>query len=318
MRDVRLLLDFAAVADALSFTAAAVRLGVPQPWLSARIRKLEALFGAALFERSTRSVRLTPAGMQLFEQVRPLAEVAETVLAETERLRLGQSGRLRIGCPQLGEPDRRQAELISRFALANPDIQLEVEPGSVDFHLDLLHRGMLDFVMTVVAGSVEPVTGLEAIPLHRLSLAVMMHADDPLVQVDPLMSAALAGRRLATFSRHRAPAFHDMLYASLLASGIEPVVVPELRRSLLRGAPDLIVSTVVPAPADAQLRHGIVRRTIIDGCPLWLALFCRKSNARSRAAQLFWSFALAAADAHGTSTGQSTDYPAILANRPIG
>jgi len=297
MRDVRLLLDFAAVAQDLSFSSAASRLGVPQPWLSTRIRKLEAMLGAPLFDRNTRSVKLTAFGQELFDHVRPLAETAEVVLAETERFRLGESGRLRIGCPQLGEPDRKQAAMFARFSAAHPGIVLVIEPGSTDIHLHLLRQGILDFVLTVMVSGMEERPGLEWIHLYPLAHAAMMHADDPLAGTDPLIPAAFYGRRLAMFPRERAPGFHDLVYGDLLASGVEPVFVPELRRSLLRGAPDLIVSTIVPAPADAPLRHGTVRRTIAGGPDICIALVRRISTARSRAAQRFWSFAQGFSDA---------------------
>jgi len=60
MIDVRLLLDFAAVGEALSFSAAARKTGVAQPRLSAQIRKLEAILGMALFERTTRRASPSP------------------------------------------------------------------------------------------------------------------------------------------------------------------------------------------------------------------------------------------------------------------
>ncbi|MFX9089529.1 LysR family transcriptional regulator, partial [Acinetobacter baumannii] len=53
---------FLAVADAGSFVAAAARLHVTQPTLSAGIAELERLVGSRLFVRDRRHVRLTEAG----------------------------------------------------------------------------------------------------------------------------------------------------------------------------------------------------------------------------------------------------------------
>lgn len=290
MRDIRLLLDFAVVAEELSFTRAARRLGVAQPWLSGRIRKLEDQFGRPLLERSTRSVALTTAGEELLCLVAPLARAAEVTLTETERLRTGASGRLRIGCPQLGAPDRLQGALISRFAARNPDTILEIEPGSPDIQLDLLHRGVLDFMLTI---QVIDDPRLEALPLHRVDLAMLMHAHDPLAGTASLTPAAFAGRRVAVFDPHRAPQLHRLLYAPLAAAGADLVMVPELRRSLLRDSADLIVSTLVPAPADAVLGHGVVRRTVREIDEVWLKLVRRREAVRPRVSVRFWSSALA-------------------------
>jgi len=95
--ELRHLRSFMAVAEGLSFRGAAERLRVAQPSLSAQIKGLEAELGVRLFDRSTRSVRLTPAG-------RLLVEEAKTVLAASaraeERVRAaehGLAGTLRVG-----------------------------------------------------------------------------------------------------------------------------------------------------------------------------------------------------------------------------
>ncbi|GLY83505.1 LysR family transcriptional regulator [Actinoallomurus iriomotensis] len=61
---------FVAVAQELNFARAAERLGIASPPLSRAIRKLEAELGVTLFERTTHSVALTPAGEVLLTEAR--------------------------------------------------------------------------------------------------------------------------------------------------------------------------------------------------------------------------------------------------------
>lgn len=73
-RDLRLTLYFAAVAEEGSFTRAAERLRIAQPWLSTQIRKLQDQLGFALFARTTRRV-------PLLWRKRPPASCAATPMA---------------------------------------------------------------------------------------------------------------------------------------------------------------------------------------------------------------------------------------------
>lgn len=68
--DLNWLEDLAAVAEEESFSKAAKRRHVTQPALSRRIRALEEWLGTPLFERTTHTLALTPAG----ETFRPIAE----------------------------------------------------------------------------------------------------------------------------------------------------------------------------------------------------------------------------------------------------
>jgi LysR family transcriptional regulator, benzoate and cis,cis-muconate-responsive activator of ben and cat genes len=72
--EVEQLRALATLAEELSFTRAARRLGVAQPALSARISRMERRLGRQLVERSTRSVRITDAGLDLLERARPMLE----------------------------------------------------------------------------------------------------------------------------------------------------------------------------------------------------------------------------------------------------
>ncbi|HIC79999.1 MAG TPA: LysR family transcriptional regulator, partial [Kiloniellaceae bacterium] len=64
--------QFLAVAEAGTLRAAARRLNMSQPPLTARIRLLEDRLGVQLFERSVKGMRLTPAGAALAEDARAL------------------------------------------------------------------------------------------------------------------------------------------------------------------------------------------------------------------------------------------------------
>lgn len=287
MIDIRLLLDFAAVGEALSFSEAARKTNIAQPRLSAQIRKLEDILGMTLFDRTTRRVAFTPAGQHLYELVRPTAKAAESLLAEVMRIRSGQTGRLSLGTIVLGEPDRRLSNLIAGFAADHPDADICIESGLPHVHLTRLAERSLDLACCV---EWEPATGYETLRLHPVYLAVMMGQGDPLAEVAEIHPEQLAGRRVAMLQRARNPSFFDRCYAPILAAGAEPVYAPELRRTLLRDVPDLIVTTMVPGTADARLRHGIVRRGLAGMPEMWLTLARLRASVQSSLADAFWEY----------------------------
>src|ERR1700749_760027 len=91
---------FLAIADHLSFRAAAAQLGGTSSALSHSVRQLEEGLGARPLHRTTRSVSLTDAGLRLLERLRPGMDQISDALEELKEERLRPSGRLRIYAQQ--------------------------------------------------------------------------------------------------------------------------------------------------------------------------------------------------------------------------
>lgn len=95
--ELRHLRYFLAVAEELHFGRAAQRLHMAQPPLSQQIRRLEEVIGHPLFVRSSRSVKLTPAGEVLLERARrTLGKVSEDLEA-VRSVGRGEVGSLTVG-----------------------------------------------------------------------------------------------------------------------------------------------------------------------------------------------------------------------------
>ncbi|MFF4990912.1 LysR family transcriptional regulator [Streptosporangium saharense] len=215
---VRHLRYFTVVAEELHFGNAAIRLGMAQPPLSQRIRRLEEELGVRLFDRSSRQVRLTAAGRLL------LAEAHE-IVARVDRLRdlvgRAEDAVLRVGVP----PDLGSAviaALIAGFRDRGPEVRLTpAEMWSADQVVALLD-GSLDVGLVR-----HPITapGLSFGPVLVQRAGVVLAEDDPLAALSSVHLADLAGRRLVLFPRE--PGLHEETLAECRRHGFVPEEVHE-------------------------------------------------------------------------------------------
>src|SRR3954469_23480472 len=95
--ELRHLRYFVAVAEELHFGRAAARLNMAQPPLSQQIRMLEAELGAALFLRTSRTVRLTPEGRFFLEHAQTVLAHASKAVQVMQASGRGEAGRISIG-----------------------------------------------------------------------------------------------------------------------------------------------------------------------------------------------------------------------------
>ncbi len=134
---------FLAVAEEMSFTRAAAKLGTSQSALSHTIRRLEGRLGLRLLTRTTRSVAATQAGERLIETLRPALNEIDGRLTALTALREKPAGTIRITTSE------HVAEAILLPALVRllpryPDIKVElaIEYGLTDIVAERYDAGV--------------------------------------------------------------------------------------------------------------------------------------------------------------------------------
>jgi DNA-binding transcriptional LysR family regulator len=138
---------FVAVVEAGSFTGAADRLQLSQPAVSRTVTALERRLGVRLLQRTTRRLKLTEAGGELYRRAaRGLAELEDAQL-EVARHQTEARGTLRVSAPTsftISWLGHTVADFLRRHPGVRLDLQLE------DRHVDLVADGF-DLAIRVAA-----------------------------------------------------------------------------------------------------------------------------------------------------------------------
>ncbi|QGZ63392.1 LysR substrate-binding domain-containing protein [Paraburkholderia acidisoli] len=124
MLDLRRLRYFVTVAEELHFGRAAERLRIAQPPLTRHIAALETELGIRLFERSTRSVQLTPQGALFLERARTVLQAVGEAENSARKMAQGVAGRIAIGYTSSIPMSEAFAEIVRRAGRALPDVDL--------------------------------------------------------------------------------------------------------------------------------------------------------------------------------------------------
>jgi len=167
---------FLRVAERGNFTRAAEELNISQPALSRSIQKLEDELGQPVFERKTRAVALTPAGVLL--QTR--AQQILTLIADTkaEISDDGQSGQIRIGAIPTIAP-YFLPNLLREFSSEFPDASLIVQEDTTEKLLKRCSQGEIDLAIVALPISAKY---LEVEELFQEELLLVLPPDHPLVK----------------------------------------------------------------------------------------------------------------------------------------
>lgn len=116
---------FIAVAEELSFTRAAAKIGTSQSALSYTIRRLEERLGIRLLSRTTRNISLTEAGSKMLDRLKPAFEDIKDSIASLDELRDKPAGTIRITASRTVSI-KVLMPAVERLLAKHPDLNIEI------------------------------------------------------------------------------------------------------------------------------------------------------------------------------------------------
>lgn len=174
--DTRKLQYFVEVAQTGSFTRAAERLLVAQPAISKSMQKLEDELQLVLFDRSEKSVTLTPEGKVLLGHARSILGSIEEARKEMEELRGLERGEIRIGLPSMFG-SFYFPQIIKEFKKMYPSLHIGVvEEGTLQVR-KLIERKEVDLGIIDIEHAGPDI---EVIPLLTEEMVACFPAGHPL------------------------------------------------------------------------------------------------------------------------------------------
>lgn len=194
--DINLLHEFVVLAQSETFLKAADLLFISQPTLSRHIKSMEAELGVCLFERTTRSSKLTKYGHMLLPYAQQTVELYNKFSAELAEEKKEQQSSLRIG--SIAAMDVYGiTTIITRFKETHPHVKANIVPRHNISFLDMLHNRNCDLVFArePVGGADENVVHL---PLTTDRLVAVVSASHPFAGREALHISELRGQDIIT------------------------------------------------------------------------------------------------------------------------
>lgn len=184
---------FVAVAEEGGFTRAAERVHISQSGLSAQIRRLERELGAPLIDRTTRSMRLTPAGIAALEPARAALAAASAVRRSVDDIAGVLRGRLAVAmvtaCTVAPFFDA-----LASFHRAHPGVTIALSEADSDRMIEQVRSGVTDLALVGCAG--HPPADLEAFAIVSEGIVAIVPCDHQLAGLHEIALAELVAHPL--------------------------------------------------------------------------------------------------------------------------
>lgn len=215
---------FKAVYEHGSISAASEVLFIAQPPLSKALHQLEEEWGVKLFDRSSRGMTPTEAGMYLYRRAGDLLQMATEIDQEMQAFGGGDRGVVRIGTVSMGIP--RVADVMQQLSSEHPCLSFSLHQGDTGYLEELLERRGIDIALVHL-----PLTNndedLAIQPLAHSCFRVMCLPDSPLATQQTVTLKQLAERPLVLMRRKSGFGVYENVMQFFSKAGLKPQILAD-------------------------------------------------------------------------------------------
>ncbi len=257
--------QFLMLAEHLHFGRAAALLHMTQPPLTLAMQQMERRLGVALFERTRRSVALTPAGLALVEPVRQLLRQAAALPALARSATSGEIGRIRLGFISTVGFGPLPAWLRG-FRERCPGISVELREATGDVQLKAFERTEIDAGFVLHAPGMAPgaALGLQTLSLGVEPLVLALPESLPWAAARRLRPSDILAQPLVIFPRAITPSLFDAVLAFYHRQGVTPAIAQEAiqMQTIVNLVSAGLGIALVPKAVTQLQRAGVVYRPL--------------------------------------------------------
>ena len=207
-----------------NFTEAANNLYVSQPCLSKQIALLEKEIGVQLFFRCHRSVRLTPAGRFLYQQLKDIPTLAEKSFQRARIISKETVNDVSVGILEGQEFASVIMQRLHRFSKNHSGIDIRLERSTFSKLRYGLENGHYDMIITL-SFDVENIKGVCQEPILTEKAVIAISCGNPKSQINDLTLNMLADEDFVSISPEESPNGYARSTRLCYAYGFKPRIV---------------------------------------------------------------------------------------------